>query len=136
MKSVTDKREELRRKLREKINEKKQKQPSRQEIERMKKDINKEFREVTQDSRVKEEMIALYTDAMREFPKSNMPNPKIVLDNESKYRDEYGKYVLNIMQKAKAESWDINVVKSMLNNSYTKYMTHMLNLPTLPSFVT
>lgn len=128
-------REELRRKLRQKINEKRQKQPSRQEIHRMKKDINKEFKEVMSDPRVTEEMLNLYTDAMREFPKSNMPNPKTVLDDPDKYKQEYGKYVLNIMEQAKKESWGLDVVKSMLSNSYTKYMTHVLELPKIPSFM-
>jgi hypothetical protein len=130
-----DRREELRKKLRQKINEKKQKQPTRQEIQRIKKDINREYRQVTQDERVTSEMIDLFSQAMKDFPNLNMPNPKIVLDNDAKYKEEYGKYVLNIMQKAREENWNVDIVKSMLNNSYTKYMTHMLNLPELPTFI-
>lgn len=130
-----DRREELRKKLRQKINEKKQKQPTRQEIHKIKKDINREYREVKQDERVTLEMIDLFGQAMKDFPNLNMPNPKVVLDNDMKYKEEYGKYVLNIMQKAREENWNVDLVKSMLNNSYTKYMTHMLNLPGLPTFV-
>lgn len=130
-----DRREELRRKLRQKINDKRQKQPSRQEIQRIKKEINKEYRDVIQDERVTNVMVDLYGDAIRQFPKSNIPNPKVVLDNQEQYKKEYGKYVLNIVQQAKENNLDIEVVKSMLNNSYTRYMTHTLGLPPLPSFI-
>lgn len=130
-----DRREELRQKLRSKINEKRQKQPSKQEIQRIKKDIAKEYNEVMKDDRIKPEMISLYTDAMRAFPKANMPNPKVILDDAEHYKKEYGKYVLNIMTQAKTNGWGVEKIKDMLNNTYTRYMTNVLDLPSLPSFV-
>lgn len=130
-------REELRQKLRAKINEKSHAHsvPSAREARQIKKEVNKEYNDMKNDPRVTPEMLELYGQALFEYPKSNIPNPKTVLDNPDKYRREYGSFVLNIINQAKEKGWATELVKSMLNNGYTRYITHVLNLPALPSFI-
>jgi hypothetical protein len=132
-----NRREELRKKLHAKIYEKKHGYSgmTQRQAHQIKKDVDKEYNDMKNDARITSEMLTLYTQALVEHPKNNIPNPKTVLDDPVKYKKEYGLFVLNIINQAKEKDWGTELVKSMLNNAYTRYITHTLELPSLPSFI-
>lgn len=130
-----DKREVLRQKLRQKIKEKRINQPTLKEKNKIKKEFKKEYNELTNDPRITQEMLLDYTQALLKFPNINIGTPKMILDDQEKYKKEYSNYVLTIIEKAKENKWNINTIKSMMNNEYTKYLTKILNLPEIPSFL-
>lgn len=132
-----DRREVLRQKLRQKIKDKRaqSQQPSLKETNKAKKEYKREVQELDADPRVTPDMISLYREALLAFPESNLSNPKQILDDPSKYKKEYGNYVLEIMKKAKTKGWGVNAIRPLLVNSYTKYMTHMLGLEEVPAFL-
>jgi hypothetical protein len=132
-----DRREVLRQKLRQKIKDKRTQSqlPSLKETNKAKKEYKREVQELDADPRITPDMVSLYREALMAFPDNNLSNPKQILDDPSKHKKEYGNYVLAIMKKAKEKSWGVNAIRSLLVNSYTKYMTHMLGLDEVPAFL-
>jgi hypothetical protein len=126
-------RELLRQKLREKINNKKsnRNQPNLKQLKKTK----EEYNNLLKDQRVTPEMLNLYTNAFRKYTNNKIPKPNEILDNCEKYKDEYGKYILNIIKNAKEEKLGIAEIKLLLNNEYSEYLTHMLGIPKLPDFL-
>ena len=126
-------RELLRQKLREKINNKKsnRNQPNLKQLKKTK----EEYNNLLKDQRVTPEMLNLYTNAFRKYTNNKIPKPNEILDNCEKYKDEYGKYILNIIKNAKEEKLGIAEIKLLLNNEYSEYLTHMLGIPKFPDFL-
>jgi hypothetical protein len=127
-------RELLKQKLRESMNKKKltRARPNAKKIKQMKEDygdILKDFK----DPRITQHMLQLYTKALFKYP--NISKPNNILDNPEKYKKEYGKYVLEIIKKAKDDKLDIPTIKALFDNEYTEYLTHILNIPKLPDFL-
>lgn len=126
-------RELLRQKLREKINNKKsnRNQPNLKQLKKTK----EEYNNLLKDQRVTPEMLNLYTNAFSKYTNNKIPKPNEILDNCKKYKDEYSKYVLNIIKNAKEEKLGITEIKLLLNNEYSEYLTHMLGIPKIPDFL-
>lgn len=126
-------RELLKQKLHDKM---KQKQitrirPNSKQIKKMK----EEYSDILKDKRLTPIMLELYKNALFKYPNNNIPKPNEILDNPEKYKKEYGEYVLEIINKSKENKLDISAIKSLFDNEYTEYLTHILNIPKLPNFL-
>lgn len=127
-------REELLFKLRNKINNKRNNNDAKnpQHMAKMSKEFKKKVNEINKDERITSEMLNRYQKAIVEFPNNNIVNPKCILDNYDKYKKEYDNYILTSIKTAKTKGLGINSIRSMIDNSYTQYMTHVLDIPQLP----
>lgn len=130
-----DPREVLRQKLQQKIKAKRCNIPSPKDINKLKKEYKKEVNGLKNDSRITEDMLSKYRSAITDFPDTKIGNPKQILDDPEKYKKEYGKYVFEIIKMAKEKKWGITTIKTMLQNSYTSYITYVLGIDNLPEFI-
>jgi hypothetical protein len=123
----------LKQRLHDKMKQKKisRTRPNAKQIKKMK----EEYSDILNDKRLTATMLDLYKNALLKYPKNNIPKPNEILDNPEKYKKEYGKYVLEIIKKAKENKLDIVAIKALFDNEYTEYLTHILNIPKLPDFL-
>jgi len=105
--------------------------PNAKQIKKMKEDIS----DLLKDKRLTSTMLELYKNALFKYPNNNISKPNEILDNPDKYKKEYGKYVFEIIKKAKEKNLNISAIKSLFDNEYTEYITHVLNIPKLPDFL-
>jgi hypothetical protein len=126
-------RELLKKKLHDKMKQKKtlRNTPNAKEIKKMKENVN----DLLKDKRLTNKMLEFYKNALLKYPNNNISKPNEILDNPEKYKKEYGKYVLEIIKKAKEKNLNISAIKSLLDNEYTEYITHVLEIPKLPDFL-
>jgi hypothetical protein len=126
-------RELLKQKLHDRMNQKKisRTRPNAKQIKKMKQD----YSDILNDKRLTPHMLELYKNALLKYPNNNIPKPNEILDNPEKYKKQYGKYVLEIIKKAKDNKLDIPAIKALFDNEYTEYLTHILNIPKLPDFL-
>ena len=126
-------RELLKQKLHDKMNQKKMSRakPKTKQIKKMK----EEYSDLLNDNRLTPYMLELYKNALFKYPNNNIPKPNEILNNPEKHKKEYGKYVLEIINKAKEKKLDISAIKILFDNEYTDYLTHVLNIPKLPDFL-
>lgn len=126
-------RELLKQKLHDKMKQKKtlRNTPNAKEIKKMKENVN----DLLKDKRLTNKMLEYYKNALLKYPNNNISKPNEILDNPEKYKKEYGKYVLEIIKKAKEKNLNISAIKSLLDNEYTEYITHVLEIPKLPDFL-
>jgi hypothetical protein len=126
-------REILRQKLHEKMNQKKmiRMKPNAKQIKKMKED----YSDLLKDNRLTPHMLELYRNALFKYPNNNIPKPNEILDDPDKYKKEYGKYVLEIINKAQEKQLGVSAIKLLFNNEYTEYLSHILNIPKLPDFL-
>jgi len=126
-------RELLKKKLHDKMKQKKtlRNTPNAKEIKKMKENVN----DLLKDKRLTNKMLEYYKNALLKYPNNNISKPNEILDNPEKYKKEYGKYVLEIIKKAKEKNLNISAIKSLLDNEYTEYITHVLEIPKLPDFL-
>ena len=126
-------RELLKKKLHDKMKQKKisRTTPNAKQIKKIKEDVG----DMLKDKRLTTTMLELYKNALFKYPNNNISKPNEILDNPNKYKKEYGKYVLEIIKKAKEKNLNISAIKSLFDNEYTEYITHVLNIPKLPDFL-
>jgi hypothetical protein len=126
-------RELLKQKLHDRMNQKRitRTRPNAKQIKKMK----EEYSDILNDKRLTPTMLELYRNVLFKYPKNNISKPNEILDNPEKYKKEYGKYVLEIIKKTKDNNLDIPTIKSLFDNEYTEYLTHILNIPKLPDFL-
>jgi len=126
-------RELLKKKLHDKMKQKKtlRNTPNAKEIKKMKENVS----DLLKDKRLTNKMLEFYKNALLKYPNNNISKPNEILDNPEKYKKEYGKYVLEIIKKAKEKNLNISAIKSLLDNEYTEYITHVLEIPKLPDFL-
>jgi hypothetical protein len=126
-------RELLKKKLHDKMKQKRLSRttPNTKQIKKMKEDIN----DLLKDKRLTCTMLELYKNALLKYPNNNISKPNEILDNPDKYKKEYGKYVFEIIKKAKEKNLNISAIKSLFDNEYTEYITNVLNIPKLPDFL-
>jgi protoporphyrinogen oxidase len=120
-------RELLKKKLHDKMKQKRLSRttPNTKQIKKMKEDIN----DLLKDKRLTCTMLELYKNALLKYPNNNISKPNEILDNPDKYKKEYGKYVFEIIKKAKEKNLNISAIKSLFDNEYTEYITNVLNIP-------
>ena len=123
-------REELKQKLRNKIKDKKN-NTNLNNIQQLQKEAKQEM----QDSGISMQLLNKYRTAITTFKNVKIATPFEVLANKDTYLKEYSNYVLIAIKEAKENKYNIETIKRMLTNSYTDYMTSMLNLPLLPSWL-
>jgi hypothetical protein len=123
----------LKQKLHDKMKQKKlsRNTPNAKQIKKIKEDVN----DILKDKRLTTTMLELYKNALLKYPNNNISKPNEILDNPEKYKKEYGKYVFEIIKKAKEKNLNISDIKSLLDNEYTEYITHILQIPKLPDFL-
>jgi len=126
-------RELLKQKLHDKMKQKKFSRniPNAKQIKKIKEDAC----DILNDKRLTSNMLELYKNALLKYPNNNISKPNEILDNPDKYKKEYGKYVLEIIKKAKEENLNIPAIKLLFDNEYTEYITHLLKIPKLPDFL-
>jgi len=126
-------RELLKQKLHDRMKQKKMSRvkPKSKEVKKMK----EEYSDLLKDNRLTPCMLELYRNALFKYPNNNIPKPNEILDNPEKHKKEYGKYVLEIINKSKEKQLDISAIKLLFDNEYTEYLTHILNIPKLPDFL-
>jgi hypothetical protein len=126
-------RELLKQKLHDKMKQKQitRTRPNAKQIKKMKEDCG----DILKDRRLTATMLELYKNALFKYPNNNIPKPNEILDNPEKYKKEYGKYVLEIINKSKENILDKPAIKALFDNEYTEYLTHVLNIPKLPNFL-
>jgi hypothetical protein len=126
-------RELLKQKLHDKMKQKRitRTKPNAKQIKKMKED----YSDILKDIRLTPTMLELYKNALFKYPNNNIPLPNKILDNPEKYKKEYGKYVLEIINKSKENKLNIPAIKALFDNEYTEYLTHILNIPKLPDFL-
>lgn len=126
-------RELLKQKLHEKMNQRKitRMKPNNKQLKKMK----DEYSDLLKDNRLTSHMFELYKNALLKFPNNNVPKPNEILDNPDKYKKDYGKYVLEIINKSQEKKIGLSAIKILFDNEYTDYLTHMLNIPKLPDFL-
>ena len=126
-------RELLKQKLHDKMKQKKtlRNTPNAKQIKKMKEN----FSDLLKDKRLTNTMLEFYKNALLKYPNNNISKPNEILDNPEKYKKEYGKYVFEIIKKAKEKNLNISDIKSLLDNEYTEYITHILQIPKLPDFL-
>jgi len=126
-------RELLKQKLHDKMKQKRitRTKPNAKQIKKMKED----YSDILNDKRLTPTMLELYKNALFKYPNNNIPQPNKILDNPEKYKKEYGKYVLEIINKSKENKLNIPAIKALFDNEYTEYLTHILNIPKLPDFL-
>ena len=126
-------RELLKKKLHDKMKQKRisRNTPNAKQIKKIKQD----YTDLLKDKRLTSTMLELYKNALFKYPNNNISKPNEILDNPDKYKKEYGKYVLEIIKKAKEKNLNISAIKSLFDNEYTDYITHILNIPKLPDFL-
>ena len=126
-------RELLKKKLHDKMKQKKtlRNTPNAKEIKKMKENVS----DLLKDKRLTNTMLEFYKNALLKYPNNNISKPNEILDNPEKYKKEYGKYVFEIIKKAKEKNLNISAIKSLLDNEYTDYITHILQIPKLPDFL-
>jgi hypothetical protein len=126
-------RELLKKKLHDKMKQKKisRTPPNAKQIKKMKEDVS----DILKDKRLTPTMLELYKNALFKYPNNNISKPNEILDNPDKYKKEYGKYVFEIIKKAKEKNLNIPTIKTLLDNEYTEYITHLLQIPKLPDFL-
>ena len=126
-------RELLKKKLHDKMKQKRisRNTPNAKQIKKIKQD----YTDLLKDKRLTSTMLELYKNALFKYPNNNISKPNEILDDPEKYKKEYGKYVLEIIKKAKEKNLNISAIKSLFDNEYTDYITHILNIPKLPDFL-
>jgi hypothetical protein len=126
-------RELLKKKLHDKMKQKRisRTTPNAKQMKKMKQD----FSDLLKDERITSTMLELYKNALFKYPNNNISKPNEILDDPEKYKKEYGKYVLEIIKKAKEKNLNISAIKLLFDNEYTEYITHVLNIPKLPDFL-
>ena len=126
-------RELLKKKLHDKMKQKKisRTTPNAKQIKKMKEDANN----LLNDKRITETMLELYKNALFKYPNNNISKPNEILDNPDKYKKEYGKYVFEIIKKAKEKNLTVPDIKSLFDNEYTEYITNLLQIEKLPDFL-
>jgi hypothetical protein len=126
-------REILRHKLQEKLNQKKmyRLKPNNKQLKKMKED----YSNLLKDNRITQYMLELFKNALIKYPNNKIPKPNEILDNPDHYKQEYGKYVLEIIKKAQDNKVGLSSIKLLFDNEYTEYLTHVLNIPKLPDFL-
>ena len=126
-------RELLKKKLHDKMKQKKSSRntPNAKQIKKMK----ESFSDLLKDKRLTNTMLEFYKNALLKYPNNNISKPNEILDNPDKYKKEYGKYVLEIIKKAKEENLNVPAIKLLFDNEYTEYITHLLKIPKLPDFL-
>jgi hypothetical protein len=126
-------RELLKQKLHDKMKQKKisRIKPNSKQIKKLKED----YSDILNDKRLTPYILELYKNVLFKYQNNNISKPNEILDNPEKYKKEYGKYVLEIITKAKEQKLGIPAIKSLLDNEYTEYLTHILNIPKLPDFL-
>ena len=126
-------RELLKKKLHDKMKQKRisRNTPNAKQIKKIKQD----YTDLLKDKRLTSTMLELYKNALFKYPNNNISKPNEILDDPEKYKKEYGKYVLEIIKKAKEKNLNISAIKSLFDNEYTEYITHILNIPKLPDFL-
>jgi len=83
---------------------------------------------------ITEEIKKKYTLAKDEYPESNISDPITILKNKDKYIKEYNSYILTVIETAKDKQYGMSQLNLLLDNSYTRYMTMLLELPKVPEF--
>ncbi len=126
-------RELLKQKLHDKMKQKKisRIKPNAKQIKKLKED----YSDILNDKRLTPYILELYKNVLFKYPNNNISKPNEILDNPEKYKKEYGKYVLEIIKEAKEKNLGIPAIKSLFDNEYTEYLTHILNIPKLPDFL-
>ena len=126
-------RELLKKKLHDKMKQKRisRNTPNAKQIKKIKQD----YTDLLKDKRLTSTMLELYKNALFKYPNNNISKPNEILDDPEKYKKEYGKYVLEIIKKAIEKNLYISAIKSLFDNEYTEYITHILNIPKLPDFL-
>jgi hypothetical protein len=126
-------RELLKQKLHDKMKQKKisRIKPNAKQIKKLKED----YSDILNDKRLTPYILELYKNVLFKYQNNNISKPNEILDNPEKYKKEYGKYVLEIITKAKEQKLGIPAIKSLFDNEYTEYLTHILNIPKLPDFL-
>jgi hypothetical protein len=80
------------------------------------------------DLRVTEKMSELYKEALVETESTLIKNPHYILDHMEKMKKKFYEYLINIL-----EDKQMNGIKKkvMLENNYTKYMSHITGIDVL-----
>lgn len=123
-------REELRAKLRQKIGVKRAfRDGSAKKGLDEAKDI---LRRMDRDTRVSTDMVQMYRRAIEEFPTNDIPSPMDILDDPQRFKAEHEAFLHSLMTKCKAGQLEASEVKTLMDNAYHRYMTHVLGVPLLP----
>lgn len=83
---------------------------------------------------ISDELIRRYTFAKEEFEDISITNPITILKDKEKYISEYNKYILTVIEAAKEKGYGLSKIHLLLDNSYTRYMTKILELPPIPEW--
>ena len=118
----------LKQKLYNKIKEKK---ASTKNLQKIKDDYQKEAEELG----ISMAMLNKYKEAITAYRTTIIGNPIQILSDVTKYKEEYNNYVKIVIKESQENNLGIESMKKMLSNSYTNYMTCILGLPLLPSFI-
>jgi hypothetical protein len=116
-------REQLRQKLHDKINQNKQKnnKPSFQMKQKLEKDAKREKAIVDNDTRVTDKMKYKFIMALKSYEGIDLANPVEILNNPDKYKLDYYKFCINLLNNNNNNS-------DILNNPYCDYMKEVLGL--------
>jgi len=80
------------------------------------------------DSRITSKHIELFNLAKNNYSNGNIDDPIFILDNLDNSLKKYNNYMNIILNKIKTENIDRDDSLQLINNSYTIYIRHILDI--------